>query len=36
MNGNYFLSLVVVITSVITAVYYLQIIKKVFKPVTEY
>jgi NADH-quinone oxidoreductase subunit N len=32
MNGNYFLSLVVVITSVITAVYYLQIIKTLFLP----
>lgn len=32
MNGNYFLSLVIVITSVITAVYYLQIIKTLFLP----
>jgi len=32
MNGNYFLSIVVVITSVISAVYYLQIIKTMFLP----
>jgi len=30
MNGNYFLSLVVVITSVISTVYYLKIIKTLF------
>ena len=32
INGNYFLSLVVVITSVMSAVYYLQIIKTLFLP----
>jgi NADH-ubiquinone oxidoreductase chain 2 len=32
MNGNYLLSLVVVISSVISAVYYLQIIKTLFLP----
>jgi NADH-ubiquinone oxidoreductase chain 2 len=32
MNGNYFLSLVVIITSVISTVYYLQIVKTLFLP----
>jgi len=32
IDGNYFISLVIVITSVITAVYYLQIIKTLFLP----
>jgi NADH-ubiquinone oxidoreductase chain 2 len=32
MSGNYFLSLVIVITSVISAVYYLLIIKSLFLP----
>ena len=32
MNGNYLLSLTIVITSVITAVYYLQIIKTLYLP----
>jgi NADH-ubiquinone oxidoreductase chain 2 len=32
MNGNYFLSLVIVITSVISTVYYLKIIKTLFLP----
>lgn len=35
MNGNYFLSLVIVITSVISTVYYLQIIKTLFLPDTN-
>jgi len=35
MDGNYFLSLVVVITSVISTVYYLQIIKTIFLPATH-
>jgi NADH-ubiquinone oxidoreductase chain 2 len=32
MNGNYFLSLVVILTAVISTVYYLQIIKTLFLP----
>jgi NADH-ubiquinone oxidoreductase chain 2 len=32
MNGNYFLSLVVIISSVISTVYYLQIVKTLFLP----
>jgi NADH-ubiquinone oxidoreductase chain 2 len=32
INGNYFLSLVVVVTSVISAVYYLKIVKTLFLP----
>jgi len=32
INGNYLLSLVIVITSVISAVYYLQIVKTLFLP----
>jgi NADH-ubiquinone oxidoreductase chain 2 len=32
MNGNYFISLLVVITSVISTVYYLQIVKTLFLP----
>jgi NADH-ubiquinone oxidoreductase chain 2 len=32
MNGNYFLSLVIILTSVISAVYYLQVIKILFLP----
>jgi NADH-ubiquinone oxidoreductase chain 2 len=35
MNGNYFLSLVIVITSVISTVYYLKIIKTLFLPVAN-
>lgn len=35
MNGNYFISLVIVITSVISAVYYLQIIKTLFLSSTD-
>ena len=35
MNGNYFLSLVIVITSVISTVYYLQIVKTFFLPDTN-
>ena len=35
MNGNYFLSLVIVITSVISAVYYLKIIKTLYLPISN-
>jgi len=35
MNGNYFLSLVVILSSVISTVYYLQIIKTLFLPAIE-
>src|SRR5690606_8836089 len=32
MNGNYFLSLVVILTSVISTVYYLLVVKTLFLP----
>ncbi len=35
MNGNYFLSLVVILTSVISTVYYLLIVKTLFLPANE-
>jgi NADH-ubiquinone oxidoreductase chain 2 len=35
MNGNYFLSLAVIISSLISTVYYLQIIKNLFLPSQE-
>jgi len=35
MNGNYFLSLVVIVSSVISTVYYLKIVKTLFLPTND-